>query len=191
VDDAGPATDDVPVTTEQRPTTPATPATPPADGPPPWVLRLASLTIYVGVVGFVIAEIVQYAQSGTDGFLPATFANALVWVVGVNAIICGSGHIVMPGPVAESIGWPKGSPFQFEVGLANLGIGVLGVLSPSFDRDFALAVVIAFSIFYFGAALGHVREMISEHDTAPGNAGFIFWFDVIAPPALIALYLAT
>ena len=185
---AGPATDDVPVTTEQRPTTPATT---PADGPPSWVLRLASLTIYVGVVGFVIAEIVQYAQSGTDGFLAATFANALVWVVGVNAIICGSGHIVMPGPVAESIGWPKGSPFQFEVGLANLGIGVLGVLSPSFDRDFALAVVIAFSIFYFGAALGHVREMISAHDTAPGNAGFIFWFDVIAPPALIALYLAT
>jgi len=184
---AGPAIDDVPVTTEQRPTTPATPA----DGPPPWVLGLASLTIYVGVVGFVIAEIVQYAQSGTEGFLPATFANALVWVVGVNAIICGSGHIVMPGPVADSIGWPKGSPFQFEVGLANLGIGVLGVLSPSFDRDFALAVVIAFTIFYFGAALGHVREMISEHNMAPGNAGFIFWFDVIAPPALIALYLAT
>jgi len=188
VDGAGPATDDVPVTTEQRP---STPATTPADGPPPWVLRLASLTIYVGVVGFVIAEIVQYAQSGTDGFLPATFANALVWVVGVNAIICGSGHIVMPGPVADSIGWPKGSPFQFEVGLANLGIGVLGVMSPSFDRDFALAVVIAFTIFYFGAALGHVREMISEHNMAPGNAGFIFWFDVIAPPALIALYLAT
>ena len=63
--------------------------------------------------------------------------------------------------------------------------------SPSFDRDFALAVVIAFTIFYFGAALGHVREMISEHDMAPGNAGLIFWFDVIAPPALIALYLAT
>jgi hypothetical protein len=33
--------------------------------------------------------------------------------------------------------------------------------------------------------------MISEHNTAPGNAGFIFWFDVIAPPALIAPYLAT
>lgn len=188
MDAAGSTADDESVTTEQRPTGPASA---PVDGPPSWVLRLMGLTTYVGLVGFVVADVVQFAQSGTEGFLPATLGNALVWVVGVNAIIFGSGHLLMPDPIADSIGWPKGSPFQWEVGLANLLIGVLGVLSPSFDRDFALAVVIAFAIFYLGAAVGHVREMIREHNRAPGNAGFVFWFDVIAPLAVIALFWAT
>jgi hypothetical protein len=30
-----------------------------------------------------------------------------------------------------------------------------------------------------------------RHSLGAGQRGVIFWFDVIAPPALIALYLAT
>ena len=183
--DSGPtAADDGAMTTKEPPVT----AT---DGPPPWVLRLLSMTTYVGIAGFLVAEIVQIAQYGTDGLLPATFLNALAWIVGVNAIITGSGHLVMPDPIADSIGWPRGSPFQWEVGLAGLLIGVLGVMAPMFDRDFQLATVIAFSIFFLGAAVGHVVQLVRAHNTSPGNTGFIFWFDVIAPLALIALYIAT
>jgi hypothetical protein len=160
-------------------------------GPPPLLLRLMSLTTYVGLIGFVVAEIVQVAQQGTDGLLAASLLNALVWVVGVNALIIGSGHLLMPDPIADSIGWPRGSPFQWEVGLTGVAIGVLGVLSPAYDRDFALAVVIAFSIFYLGAAVGHLREMVREHNVSPGNTGFIFWFDVLAPLGVIALYIAS
>lgn len=43
----------------------------------------------------------------------------------------------------------------FSLSLALLGIGVLGVLAPSFDRGFQLAAVITFSVFYLGAAIGH------------------------------------
>ncbi|WP_345418206.1 DUF6790 family protein [Actinomycetospora chlora] len=162
-----------------------------SSGPPTLVLRLLSLTTYVGLIGFVVAEIVQIAQRGTDGLVAASLTNALVWVVGVNALIIGSGHLVMPDPIADSIGWPRGSPFQWEVGLTGLALGVLGVLSPAFDGDFALAVVIAFSIFYLGAAVGHVRAMVREHNVSPGNTGFIFWFDVLAPLGVIALYVAS
>ena len=158
---------------------------------PPWVMRLMSLTTWVGIAGFVVAEVVQLLQHATTGLSQATFLNALVWVVGVNAIMIGSGHLFFPDPVADSIGWPKGSPFQWEVGLADLLIGVLGVLAPGFDHGFQLAAVIAFSIFYLGAAAGHVRERITHGNRAAGNAGFIFWFDIVAPLAVIALYLAT
>jgi hypothetical protein len=149
------------------------------------------MTTFVGLGGFAVAEVVQLLQHGTAGLLGATFLNALVWVVGVNAIMIGSGHLFFPDPVAESIGWPQGSPFQWEVGLTGALIGVLGVMAPGFDRDFQLAAVLAFSIFYLGAAVGHVRERVIHRNTAPGNAGFIFWFDVVAPLALIALYVAT
>lgn len=133
----------------------------------------------------------QLLTGGTTGFLDASLLNALVWLAGVNSIIIGSGHLAFPDPIAESIGWPAGSPFQWEVGLAGLVIGVLGVLSAGFDRDFQLAAVIAFAIFYLGAAVGHVRQMIKERNFAPGNAGFIFWYDIAAPLLVIALYVAT
>jgi hypothetical protein len=48
-----------------------------------------------------------------------------------------------------------------------------------------------FSIFMLGAAVGHVRSMIAEHTFSAGNAGYVFWYDVLAPIFLIALYVAT
>jgi hypothetical protein len=96
----------------------------------------------------------------------------------------------MPAPIATSIGWPT-SPFQWEVGLADLSYGVLGVMAPAFGRDFWLATIIVFSIFMLGAAGGHVRSMVRDHNFAPGNAGYIFWYDIVVPLSLIALYVVT
>ena len=36
------------------------------------------------------------------------------------------GHIFTSDAVAESIGWPTGSPFQQEMGFANLALGGIG-----------------------------------------------------------------
>jgi hypothetical protein len=33
--------------------------------------------------------------------------------------------------------------------------------------------------------------MIHDHNFAPGNTGYVFWFDVLAPVLLIVLYVAT
>jgi Family of unknown function (DUF6790) len=37
-------------------------------------------------------------------------------------------------------------------------------MAPGFDRGFWLATIIVFSIFMLGAAVGHVRSMIAEHN---------------------------
>ena len=39
------------------------------------------------------------------------------------------------------------------------------------------------------AAVGHVRSMIAEHNFAPRNAGYIFWYDILAPAFLIVMYV--
>jgi hypothetical protein len=158
---------------------------------PSMFMRLLGLTTFVGLGGFAVTELVQVIQHGTVGLVAASLSNALVWLAGVNSIIIGSGHLTMPDPIARSIGWPVGNPFQWEVGLAGILIGVLGVLSTSFDRDFQLAAVLSFSIFYLGAAVGHIREMLTEHNFASGNAGFIFYYDVVTPLITIALFIAT
>ena len=72
-----------------------------------------------------VAEVVQFAQHGSDGWERALLRNALVFLVGVPGIVGFSGHVFNADQVAESIGWPKGNPFQYEVGIANLSYGVL------------------------------------------------------------------
>jgi hypothetical protein len=145
--------------------------------------------IYVPLLGFVIN--LAIALSGdVDDWKVTTLKVGLMWLVGVNGIITGTGHMFMPAPIAASIGWPT-SRFQWEVGLADLSYGVAGVMAPSFDRGFWLATIVVFSIFMLGAAVGHVRSMVAERNFAPGNAGYIFWYDIAAPILLIVLYLLT
>ena len=33
--------------------------------------------------------------------------------------------------------------------------------------------------------------MIHDHNFAPRNAGYVFWYDVLAPLALVVPYIAT
>lgn len=152
------------------------------------VAFLYSLVQFVGIIGFVVAEIVQLLQHGSDGFHRASLVNALVWLIGVNGFVAGSGHLFTPDPVADSIGWPRGTPWQWEVGLASLGFGVLGVMSSSYGRDWWLATIIVASIFLLGAALGHVRQLVIAHNMSPSNAGPILYTDVLIPVVAIALY---
>jgi hypothetical protein len=163
-------------------------STAPARQPIP-LRALAAWPALTPVVAFAIAEIVQLVQHGTDGFHRATLVNGLVYLIGVAGIIGASGHLLKADDVARSIGWPPGSPFQWEVGVADLGWGVLGVMCSSRGRDFWLATIIVSSIFLLGAAVGHVKQMVVAKNFAPGNAGAVFAADVLVPVFLIVLYL--
>ncbi len=46
---------------------------------------------------------------------------------------------------------------------------------------FASRPVLGPSIFTLGAAAGHVNQMVTAHNFAPGNAGIIFWTDIFIP----------
>jgi hypothetical protein len=153
--------------------------------------RLGALTQYVGLIGFAIATIVQFLSHGDADWQHRLLENGLLWLVGVQGFVFASGHLFFPDMVADSIGWPRGNPFQFEVGLANIAFGVLGVFATSSGTDWWLAAIVAFSVFYLGAAIGHIRQAIKERNLSPGNFGAVLVFDVAAPALLIMLYLAT
>jgi hypothetical protein len=108
----------------------------------------------------------------------------LLFGVGINGVYSGLGHIFLPDYSAKLIGW-EDSPFQFEVGCADLAIGVAGVLSFWGNYGFRFAVAIIAAIFYAGDAIGHVRQMMLENNFATGNAGSWFWIDVTVPIILM------
>jgi hypothetical protein len=111
----------------------------------------------------------------------------LVISVGIGSIWAFIGHAFLSAKVAASIGWPAGNPFQLEVAFANLGIGVLGILCYWFRDNFWVATVISSSIFLLGAAYVHTINIINYSNYSPGNAGTIFYMDLIGPAILIVL----
>ena len=84
---------------------------------------------------------------------------AFVFDVGAVGFLFGFvPHIFFADQAAELIGWPKGSMFQFEVGLHDGAWGILGFLCVFFGGGFWLATAIGWSFFMFGAAWGHVQR---------------------------------
>ena len=114
----------------------------------------------------------------------------LLFNVGLGGLFAFAGHTLMADQVAAKIGWTTGSPFQFEVAVANLALGVLGLLSFWFRQNFWLATSIAYTVFLLGAAAVHIREMLVNRNFAEYNTGaLIFAGDIAIPLALLVLVI--
>lgn len=107
----------------------------------------------------------------------------LAGCIGLGGLYAFMGHAFIPAKVAESIGWPT-SPFQWEIAMANLALGVLGVMCIWFRGRFRLATAISANVYLLGCAAGHVRQMITAGDFAVNNAGPILWVGDLAVPLL-------
>jgi hypothetical protein len=79
------------------------------------------------------------------------------------------GHIFLSDFVAESVGWPAGSPFQLEMGFANLAVGVLGFIALSRRDGFREATVLAVTVLSVGASIVHFIDILETGNLAPGN----------------------
>ena len=90
--------------------------------------------------------------------------------VGASGLSGFFGHVFTPDAVAESIGWPKGSPFQQEMGFANLALGVLGLIAAGRRDGFREATVIAVAVVGVGATVVHVTDIVEEGNLAAGNS---------------------
>ncbi len=111
--------------------------------------------------------------------------------VGLMGLWAALGHLAFPAQAAAAIGWAT-SPFQFEVGVANLGIGLAGLIA-AFWRDwgFRAAVAVMVSGFLGGAAVGHLVQIAETGNYAAGNAGPILYTDILTPLALLILLALT
>ena len=98
-------------------------------------------------------------------------------------------HAFLADEVADSIGWPAGSPFQLEVAFANLALGILGILAMNRRGGFRDATVIAVTIFAGGATITHVIDIVETDNLAAGNT-IQNVANLLRPAVLIWLLLA-
>ncbi len=110
----------------------------------------------------------------------------IIFCIGISGLAGAYFHTFLAAQTAEKIGWAPGSPFQFEVAMANLAVGVAGVLCIWFRGYFWLATVIIASIFIYGAAYGHFVQ-IAKGDLAPYNSGVFLYLNDIGIPMVYDL----
>lgn len=117
----------------------------------------------------------------------------MLYVLAVGVAGSGIGgffaHAFFADEVADSIGWPAGSPFQLEVAFANLALGVLGILAMDRRDGFRDATVIAVTIFAGGATIAHVIDIVETGNLAAGNT-VQNAANVLRPAVLIWLLVA-
>ena len=139
-------------------------------------MAMLILAMLIGILRCAFFGKKRHGISMPEAFLRPLFVLA----VGVSGLWGAYWHGLHPAETAAFIGW-KPSPFQWEVAMANLAMGVCGLLSWRASRSFRLATAVMSACFLWGAAVGHVRQMIEAGNFAPGNAGTIFYTDLLIP----------
>ena len=112
----------------------------------------------------------------------------MLFTLGFTGIGSFIGHVFYPDRIASIIGWQVGSPFQFEVGIANLSFGILAILSFWLRGSFLFAALLGNAILLWGDAIGHIRNIIETGNLASGNAGVYLWSDIFIPILIGIVY---
>jgi hypothetical protein len=150
---------------------------------------------FVSIIFFPVLAIAGAALQLARSREPRTLGHAsevfLVWFLvvwaGIGGVFTFLSHTLLADQTARAIGWPAGNPFQSEVAVANLVVGVLGILCYRIRGNFWSATVIATSVWLLGDAVVHIHDIVVDRNYHPGNAGLPFYFDILLPLSLIVL----
>ncbi|MYZ46446.1 DUF6790 family protein [Propylenella binzhouense] len=155
------------------------------------VIRLAleNFTLTVLILGFAAAFVaLALGRRGGPERVPEAFlAYYLLFSIFVSFFYNFVMHVFFGAMTARFIGW-EDSPFQAEVGFASLGFAVVGLLAFRGSAGMRLAAILGPAFFLWGAAGGHVYQMVTAGNFAPGNAGVIFYTDIFTPLIGLGLY---
>src|SRR5262245_36536805 len=144
---------------------------------------LGNFTLTFFVLGLLASAIALWRARPPRAFariVEALFSYFVLFSIGFSYLYNFVLHVFFGKLAASFIGW-EDSPFQLEVGFASLGFAVVGLLAFRGSLDLRLAAIVGPAGFLWGAAGVHLYQMITAHNFAPGNAGIIFYSDVLVP----------
>ena len=144
---------------------------------------LSNFSLTFTILGLIVAGVKilrtpppQSPGSSTE----AVLRWFLFFSIGVSFFYNFVCHVFFGDMAAKFIGWEQ-SPFQAEVGWASLGFSVMGFMAFRPNRALRVGIITALACFSWGAAIGHIYQMNTAHNFAPGNAGVMFWCDIFLP----------
>lgn len=136
------------------------------------------------IIGWILTFIYNYFNP-SQSFIYNACLIQLVFTVGFFGMFNFIGHVIMREKVAKSIGWVSNG-FQIELGTVSFGMGICGIMCYWFRDGFWIATTIPFSVFLFGAAILHIKEIIKQKNFNKGNVVIILP-DILMPLTIIIL----
>ena len=148
------------------------------------VLSNFGLFMFVLATVFIILhKLIVRSRVSSDEIVYRWMALFPLGVTGIYAFVM---HAFYPEIADASIGWSP-SPFEYEVAVADLALGLIAVLSFNASFGFRLATVIANVTFLLGCAFNHVYLMLMQGNYHVGNAGSWLWMDDLILPLILLL----
>ena len=141
----------------------------------------------VPTIMFVAAIMLALRPHGNHALSRRLLDWMLLLAIGVSYVWSGFFHVFFPALAASSIGWAT-SPFQYEIGVADIAIGVAAIVSFWRGLEFKTSVVVYLTLFCLGVAIGHVFQAVEHGDYAPNNFGLLL-IETIATMILLPLLL--
>jgi hypothetical protein len=156
-----------------------------------FLLQNYSLTFpALGLLAAVVSLATRPRPWRPGGVTEALLSYYILFGVGFLNLYNFVMHVFFGPMAARFIGWAD-SPFQREVGFASLGFAVVGLLGFRGSFDMRMAAIVGPACFLWGAAAGHILEIMTAGNHAPGNSGIVLYTDLALPVlGFVLLYLA-
>ena len=146
--------------------------------------------VFFAVVALIAASIhlaCSPRRRSSGAAIAGTYLIYLLFIyVGLMGLLTAYAHVFRSAQTSASIGWAP-SPFEYEVGMADLTVGVLGVLCLWLRGNFWLATAIANAVWLLGDAVGHIRQMVLYNNHAANNSGIFLAAELVTPVVILIL----
>ncbi|MCU6668743.1 hypothetical protein M8013_08275 [Enterobacteriaceae bacterium H4N4] len=133
----------------------------------------------IPLVMFILASLIPLLRHRQSGHYAERYLSWLLLLsIGVASLWAGLYHTLSPQTAAAFIGW-QSSPFQFEMGMADIALGVVAIVSFWRGLEFKLAVVLWVAIEFAGLVYGHFHQLATTGDHQAGNAGILLGLTIL------------
>lgn len=136
---------------------------------------------------FAAAFIVAYFVKQPARYEARLLDWLLLLFIGIGGVWSGIFHVFFPEIASKSIGWAP-SPFETEIGIADMAMGVVAIVAFWRSMEFKAAVIVYVVVFYVGVAINHVYEALMAGNIAANNFGLLLICTVVSIFLLPGLY---
>ncbi|HEU5129944.1 MAG TPA: DUF6790 family protein [Glycomyces sp.] len=119
------------------------------------------LIIAIGIVTAIVQLAFQGFSADYEGVMETLLLHQFAVTHGIIAVIGFIINVLYPKQTAEKLGWAT-SPFQVKYGFAQLGLGVMGVLSIWFTGNFWVGTLVTLYIYGLSGLWTHTQEVMRK-----------------------------
>ena len=134
-----------------------------------WILAIIGIGVLTVIVQLAIQGFSADSTQVMKVFLLHQFAVSH-GIIAVGGFIM---NVLYPKKTADQLGWAT-SPFQVKYGFAQVGLGVMGVLSIWFEGNFWVGTLVTLYIYGFSGLWTHTQEVMRKRR----EDGRVDWIEV-------------